>query len=166
MTEESMSNLISNILVGVDFSEGSAQALRYAAQLAQQSGARLHVLYVHGAAVALSEDTFAFGFDVADYVSRLKQAGEHRRDALARFVDKEVEKAFGGQVQVCQHLREGEVRSEILNAIEEIRPDLVIMGRRGRGALARIMLGSVSTFLCQHSPIPTLVIPTQGERCR
>jgi nucleotide-binding universal stress UspA family protein len=160
-----MSDLISNILVGVDFSEGSAQALRYAAQLAQQSGARLHVLNVHGSAVALSEDTFAFGFDVEDYVNRLKQAGAHRRAALERFVEKEVGKPLGDQVQVCQHLREGEVRSEILNAIEEIKPDLLIMGSRGRGTLSRIVLGSVSTFLCQHSPVPTLVIPTQSRSC-
>jgi nucleotide-binding universal stress UspA family protein len=156
-----MSHLISNILVGVDYSEGSAQALRYAAQLALESGARLHVLNAHGSGVALSEDSFAFGFDVTDYLTRLKEAGDHRRAALARFVDKEVAMPFGGKVQVCQHMRDGEVRGEILNFIEEFKPDLLVLGSRGRGPLMRVMLGSVSSFLCQHSPIPTLLIPTQ-----
>lgn len=161
-----MSGLISNILVGVDFSPGSAQALRYGAQLSLQVGASLHVLNVHGSSVALSDDTYAFGFDIQDYLNKLRQAEQMRRAALAKFVEDEVAKPLCEKVRTIQHLRDGDVRSEVLSCIDQLRADLVIVGSRGRGPLKQVLLGSVSGFLCQHSPIPILVIPTLGHGAR
>lgn len=158
-----MSGLISNILVCVDFSAGSAQALQYAAQLSLQVGAHLHVLHVHGSGVVLSDDTYAFGFDINEYLNKLKEAAESRRAALARFVEQEVEEPLGKQLRTTQHLLDGEARTEILSSVEKLNADLLVVGSRGRGSLKQVLLGSVSGFLCQHSPVPILVIPKPGK---
>src|SRR4051812_12154117 len=103
-----MNDLISNILVGVDFSEGSTMALRYAARLAMQTGARLHVLNVHGNGASLAQDPFAVGFNVEDYLQHLRESVERRRAALADLVEREVTVPFANKILVSQSLREGE----------------------------------------------------------
>lgn len=47
----------------------------------------------------------------------------------------------------------------ILAEAEEIRPDLIIMGRHGRTGLARLMLGSVTARVIGYSPFHVLVVP-------
>lgn len=155
---------LSNILVGIDFSEGSTNALRYAASLAKQTGARLHVLTVHSSALSLADDTYAYGFNPEENLNQARQETERCRVALVRLIESEVSRPFAGQVESVQYLREGEPRTELLKAISELGPDVLIVGSHGRGALARMMLGSVSTFLCHHCPIPLLVVPRPALR--
>ena len=47
----------------------------------------------------------------------------------------------------------------IAEEIEKIRPDLVIMGRRGKTALVRLLMGSVTAQVIGHSPANILVVP-------
>ena len=61
---------------------------------------------------------------------------------------------------------EGDPREMILAVAAEWRPDLVVLGARGLGALKRAFLGSVSTAVVRHSSCPVLVVrgrrPTVG----
>jgi hypothetical protein len=47
----------------------------------------------------------------------------------------------------------------ILETAQEIRPDLIVMGRHGRTGLARLLMGSVTARIIGHSPFPVLVAP-------
>ena len=47
----------------------------------------------------------------------------------------------------------------IVAAAEKIRPDLIIMGRCGKTALARILMGNVTARVIGHSPVNVLVVP-------
>ena len=47
----------------------------------------------------------------------------------------------------------------IVAAAEKIRPDLIIMGRSGKTALARILMGNVTARVIGHSPVNVLVVP-------
>lgn len=60
----------------------------------------------------------------------------------------------GAQARVC----EGEPRAELLRAIEEWAPDLVVMGARGLGAVAGALLGSVSLAIARHASCAVLVV--------
>lgn len=159
-----MSRLISNILVGVDFSESSKQALRYAAKLAMQTQAQLIVLHAYVPSAALAPNSFNIGFNVDQYVKqheqKVEQEVEHLRAALDDLVEREVTQPFAGLLKTSQQLCEGTAQVEILRAALDFKADLLIVGSHGRGALKRVLLGSVSTALCQHSPIPVLVVRT------
>jgi nucleotide-binding universal stress UspA family protein len=157
-----MGDPISSILVGVDFSEHSNLALRYAARLALQAGARLHVLHVHDAPPPLLPSPLA-GLTVDAYQQHLKDAQEQLRASLAQLIEKEVTGPSAGRVAVSLLLREGEARRELLHAASEFQVDLVIAGSHGRGAVMRTLMGSVSTFLCNHCPVPVLVVPMPGR---
>jgi nucleotide-binding universal stress UspA family protein len=50
----------------------------------------------------------------------------------------------------------------IVAAAEQIRPDLIIMGRCGKTALARILMGNVTARVIGHSPTNVLVVPRGG----
>ena len=50
----------------------------------------------------------------------------------------------------------------IVAAADEIRPDLVIMGRCGKTGLARILMGNVTARVIGHSPMNVLVVPRGG----
>lgn len=156
-------NRISNILVGVDFSSSAARALGYAAQLAMQSGARLHVLNMYGNAASLVRDPFSAGLSAEAYIQRLREDLEHRRTALEQLITQEVSEPFAGKVQASPLLREGEPQHGILQAAADLKVDLVVVGTRGKSMVERMLMGSVSTHLCQHSAIPVLVVPAPGR---
>ena len=50
----------------------------------------------------------------------------------------------------------------IVATADEIRPDLIIMGRCGKSALARILMGNVTARVIGHSPMNVLVVPRGG----
>ncbi len=52
-----------------------------------------------------------------------------------------------------------DVRSTILDLIEEEQPDLVVTGTRGLGGVQRLMLGSTASPIVHHAPCSTLVVP-------
>lgn len=47
----------------------------------------------------------------------------------------------------------------IVEEAEKIKPDLIIMGRRGRGRLFRLMMGNVTARVIGYSPFNVLVVP-------
>jgi nucleotide-binding universal stress UspA family protein len=58
---------------------------------------------------------------------------------------------------VVPHRGRSDVRSTILDAIADERPDLVAMGNRGAGGLRRTVLGSTASAVIQHAPCSVLV---------
>lgn len=74
----------------------------------------------------------------ADYTARLRSAG------------------VKGQVDYISGKKPGPA---IVEFGEQVKADMVIMGTRGLGAIKRMMLGSVSTFVLQNSHCPVSVVP-------
>ena len=54
----------------------------------------------------------------------------------------------------------GDSRKMILEAAKNKTPDLIVVGKRGAGALKEMILGSVAAYVVRHSPYPVLVMPT------
>ena len=138
------------ILVPVDFNPLATAALHYAAQLAQQSGATLIVMYAdtfEPPAEFTAEQTGTVAASIAD--SRRRTAAE-----LVRYAHVHVPETVAVQTEV----REALPVEGILAAIEEHRPDLVVMGTHGRGALSRLMFGSVARSVLRTSNVPVVTI--------
>jgi nucleotide-binding universal stress UspA family protein len=57
---------------------------------------------------------------------------------------------------------QGETQKELLQCIKDTKPHLVVMGKRGMGPVKKWILGSVSEYIVQHSPVPTLIIPNSS----
>jgi nucleotide-binding universal stress UspA family protein len=133
----------SPIVVAVDGSEGSRSALAWASREAVAAGADLRLLAVADAHALTPPFPVRLG-----------------RSAAARVLD-ELLASLDGVVpreQVDSQLLEGETTSAILDHLDHAR--LLAVGKRGLGAIPRLLVGSTSLALAGRSPIPVAVVPT------
>ena len=162
--------MIKRILVAVDGSEHANRALDLACAMAHRFGADLIALHVvpdkplseaerrmaeveFQAEVARDFDPTRFADargDVRLMSQRLtEQAAEtgrrFRRALGERLMDDATARARDQALaNVRTVLREGDPAAAILNVAQEERADVIVMGRRGLGDLAGLLLGSVS----------------------
>ena len=81
----------------------------------------------------------------------LKEAG---RRLVEQSAQKLIQAGFTAEA-VCQL---GKPAEEIMKVASKHRADLIVMGAKGLGAIARFLLGSVSTRVVQHSSCSVLVV--------
>ena len=138
------------ILVPVDFNPLATAALRHAAQLAQQDGAELIVMYA---------DTFEPPAEfTARQTSTLASSIEDSRRRTAEELERYAHEHVVETVVMQTEVREALPVEGILAAIEEHQPDLVVMGPHGRGALSRLMFGSVARAVLRATNVPVVTI--------
>lgn len=138
------------ILVPVDFNPLATTALRYAALIAERTGAKLIVVYA---------DTFDppaefTAMQTASLVLSIEDSRRKTIEELGRYASENAPSALDVQTDV----REALPVPGILAAIEEHRPDLVIMGTHGRAGLARFVFGSVTEAVLAATTVPVLTI--------
>ena len=138
------------IVVGVDGSPHSQRALEWAIKEAGLRSAPLTVLAVHQ--VAGNHWTGSPEVYPADAPET-----EKMRQAAQDTVQKAVDAAGSpGPASVTVRAVSGIAAQELISASNDA--DLVVVGSRGGGGFARLMLGSVSTQVAAHSASPDVVI--------
>jgi nucleotide-binding universal stress UspA family protein len=140
-----------NILVAVDFSDTSAVAMYHALALAERTSAVLHLAHVVPGDIQIPTDV---GMNVPYELPEVKEA----RTRLER-----MRAMIGGKVDVELHLRAGQAVPAMLKLAKELKPDLVVVGSHGHGAVMRLLMGSFSTQMTKRSPVPVLVVPAPGR---
>jgi nucleotide-binding universal stress UspA family protein len=142
------------VAVGVDGSEPSREALRYAIGEATRRGTVLRVIcafeppeywaVVYGAPVAVSSD------EVAEAV----------RAEVRTMIDELADPAAPVEIELA--VVAGSAVPVLLDA--STRADLLVLGHRGRGELASMLLGSVGLQCALHASCPvTIVRPAVPE---
>lgn len=138
-----------DILVSVDGSPDADQALAEAIDLAQASHGRLTILTAVPTLPAVAFSGMAAGTATALAPALQRDAERVLHQARER---------VPADLPVTTVLAEEPIRVALMDRIEEAHNDLLVMGSRGRGALASTLLGSVSHYALNHSPIPVLVV--------
>jgi len=143
------------IVVGVDGSPGSLEALRFAAAEARLRGARLRVVHAWTVplAVALPEPA------VLAQPLIPEPEFEQVRAALLVEGEKLLDEALAGldAPEVERVLAEGTPAHALVQAAEGA--DLLVVGSRGRGGFRGLLLGSVSQQCAHHAPCPVAIVP-------
>lgn len=151
-----MKSGIFQILVGIDFSDSSARAMYHAVALTETMRATLHLCHIASTSANLAAHT-DLGLNVpSDFID-----AQQARRRLER-----MRAMLCSSINVDLHLRIGEPVNGLLELTTELAPDLLVVGSHGRGAIMRLLLGSVSTQLTHRSPVPVLVIPAPGRTAR
>ncbi len=141
--------MITNILTPLDGSEHAQAALKVSADLAARYGARLQLLHVceQRAGEAASEPS---GHDVREKGAQLLKTAHEQGGVRA-------------VAEVDTILDHGDAAMRILHQAKERGVDLIVMGSRGLGGLARLALGSVSHKVFHLSPCSCVMIHQEGE---
>jgi nucleotide-binding universal stress UspA family protein len=132
------------ILVPVDFSDQSLDALRRATLIADGDVSKICVLHVaEPLHVDWHEDTTAIQ----------KEAHKVARDVLAKFV-----RAEFGDAGPKTHFVTGKPVDVIVKQATTMKADLIVLGTQGRTGLPRALIGSVAERVVRHAPCPVLVV--------
>lgn len=139
---------VGTILVGVDGSEGSAAAVRFAAGLAGALGAQ--VVAVH--ALGLLDQLEPGGPRVPTQ--------PHRDEIAERVAGEWTRPLADAGVPHRAVLHDGHPVDVVLQAAEEVGADLVVVGSRGIGGSPIRLLGSTSTQVAQRCHRPVTIVPS------
>jgi nucleotide-binding universal stress UspA family protein len=146
---------MAKIVVGVDGSEDSKNAFRWAVEEARLRGAPVVALLAWETSLPPPDLTPAPPPDFAGFVSELQ---DRALDSVAAVVREVV--GEDATVTVEPAAVEGPPASVLIEAARDA--DLLVVGSRGHGGFAGLLLGSVSQQLAQHAPCP-LVIHRAGS---
>ena len=142
------------IVVGTDGSPSSDEAVRWALAEARLRGSELEVVHAWefpGVGVAPYGDV-SLPVITRDELEKVAEA------VVRRTVRDVIGAEAGPPVATSTVVRAGKA-SEVLLA-EAKGAAMVVVGARGRGKFASLMLGSVSSKVVRHAPVPVVVIPS------
>jgi len=137
------------ILVAVDFSEPSKQALETAIELARREGAVLHIAHALELPTPIFT-TYAFEMPEAYLTSA--------REESQRLLQEAVDEAGRRGVEAKSHLLNAPAAMAIEEMAREVDADLVVVGTHGHTGLRHLALGSVAERVIRHAPCNVLVV--------
>lgn len=150
------------ILVPIDFSENSINALHVAAEIARKSGAVLEMLHVNLAAIyaaPLSEFV-----PVAKYNSDDEQYDETASSEMERLKMELIADPAYANLNITTRVEEGYLHSSLRNVVNEDKVDLVVMGTKGSSGLNEFLIGSNTEKVVRTSPCPVLAVPAHIQK--
>ena len=143
------------ILVPIDFSAHSKNALKYAIPFAQQFKASVELLYVVEPTIYPADFSFGqVGFPNVEEEMR-KRASEE----LDRLITEEI----SGRVKAAKTIRTGRPFYEINQYAKEKKAGLIIIATHGHTGVEHILFGSTAEKVVRGAPCPVLVV-RNGER--
>jgi nucleotide-binding universal stress UspA family protein len=143
--------MAADIVLATRFGPSSAEPARVAAGLARQMGSRIIVLYVATELQALTVGAAEAGLDPAAERDRIDR---RINNELREFID-----AHLRDLPFDVRIVEGDVAEEVAAVAREVDAAYVVVGTRGRGQLARLILGDTTQSILQRTPCPVIVVP-------
>lgn len=136
------------ILTALDQSEHAPVILKKAVELAKAQHAELIILTV-------AEDFL----DLGDYASDAWDIGNKALRSAQAAAEDYAEQARSLGLAAKTDVRQGDSPADfIITLAEEEHVDLIVLGSRGRKAIARFLLGSVADKVVTHAPCSVLVV--------
>ena len=139
------------ILVATDGSKPALRAVKYAATLVgrlSSASSSITLISVHDDVAFRLAKAFVGRGEVADY---LRELSEKELKPARKLLD-------SARVKHDMEVRTGHVSQEIVDCAKAGRFDLIVLGAKGRGAIADLLLGSVAQRVLATAKGPVLVV--------
>eukprot|EP00056_Hartaetosiga_gracilis_P019190 m.13331 g.13331 ORF g.13331 m.13331 type:complete len:191 (+) comp7502_c0_seq2:64-636(+) len=140
------------IVVGSDMSDDSHQATKWAMHNLYHDGDEIHLVH------CFQPLQPAVGPHYSYMPSEEEQANWRKQQAHILEEDMKVVQQLNDTVHFKAVLVSGDARDELIPYAERNNASSIVIGNRGRGAIKRALLGSVSTHIIHHSTIPVVVV--------
>lgn len=138
------------ILVPCDGSASALRAARHAAAEAAQAGAASEVQLLH-VIEPMTPVTLSEAFQATRLDERFPPQAAQALQPVSTVLD-------GAGVRYTLHCRFGDPATEIAAQVRDAACDAVVMGTRGRGALASLVIGSVATEVVRQVDVPVTLL--------
>lgn len=145
------------VVVGLDGSDGSLYALRAAATQARLTGAPLKVVCAWHPSMVGSLPAFGVGTPVAETIDELHLAVRTTLETEGLLVPDTGGQPTPDSPDIDTEVVTDDAAHALLDASESA--SLVVVGTRGRGGFAGMLLGSVSQKVLAHAHCPVMVVP-------
>jgi len=134
-----------NLVVGIDFSNSSHNAMRHAVSIALKTGASVHLVWVKTPGVSnnVTED----GGD--NYIHKVQQTLEEWKNEC---------KMEAPDIEVNTVILEGKVHAEILKFASNQSNTIIVMGTHGTSGFEEGYIGNNANRLIKASPVPILIM--------
>ena len=143
-----MSEFIKKILWATDFSDEAQEALVYANLFAQAFNAKITALHVvPDFSPALLDTAAVVKGELVKRVEFIKNESAERLEKIKKSKD----------IPFRILIKEGTTSKKIIEAAEEEKSDLIVMGKKGLSALEKLFIGSVAIQVLHNSPVPLLL---------
>src|SRR5437660_12258183 len=139
------------ILIPIDFSPHSEQALKYGVALAEKFGAELFLIHAFQDVSIYQTEVVSGAPPIMPPVEQLTASA---RGEMQRLVQEKSLQRFGAHTDIV----EGAAVEEIVDYAKEKDIDLIVMGTHGRGWLAHVLMGSVAEKVVRKAPCPVLTV--------
>ena len=140
------------VVVGVDGSENSVAALRWAATYAAQTGATIH---------AITTWEYPVYADTSGMV--MLPAPDFLIDGAQATLDDAIEQArLGHATEVVREVVEGHPARVLID--RSAGAALLVVGRRGHSGIVGAFTGSVATACAHHAQVPLVIVPARGPK--
>jgi nucleotide-binding universal stress UspA family protein len=144
---------MSGIVVGVDGSDHSRDAVRWAMQEALLRQTPLTVMTVLPGEARPATIIF---WGVRTY-PQSTDSEDRVRNAVEELVDKVANEIGGPLPETSVSVAAGNPAEELVRASRDA--DMLVVGSRGSGGFGRLVMGSVSSQVMHHAVCPVVVIP-------
>jgi nucleotide-binding universal stress UspA family protein len=141
---------LERILVPVDFSDCSLDALAYASVVAQQAGASLMLLHVL--------EPVSYGLDFTLDFSRTRQA---ESQIWTKRLEELAATHQHPDMPIEYRLRGGFPADSILDSAQTLPCDLIVMGTHGRRGISHTISGSVAEAVLRKARCPVVAVRSQ-----
>ena len=130
------------IIIGYDRSDNAKQAMQHACTIAKAFSGELHVVHTP----QLVGDTMVVGYNAVPVPPTADEIEKAGKDAIAEastIARRESVEIVGSDIGY------GDPAGAIVNYAKALDGDLIVLGRRGLGSLTGLLMGSVTTKVCQ-----------------
>ena len=151
---------IHRILIAVDDSPYSDQAVSYGVLLAKNLGSKITLVHVDEIPIRSPYSADPLLNESPIMIPELMHIQEEASKALF----KKLEDKFGQIVKLSTVTKIGRAQDEILAVADECKADMIILGTHGRTGFDHFISGSVSESVARKAKCPVLIIPRPEKK--
>ncbi|MBT33168.1 MAG: hypothetical protein CMO01_26200 [Thalassobius sp.] len=153
---------MNKILVPIDFSENSINALSYAVEIAKELESSITLFNTYPIDIPMGME-YSSGIYMQTLNAEIKYDREVRLQEIIEKYNTTLYSSSGEPLQFLKEIREGVAADSIANIANEKNIDMIVMGTKGASGLEEVLLGSITVSVIEKTDIPVFVIPENSE---
>ncbi|MEM1136596.1 MAG: universal stress protein, partial [Bacteroidota bacterium] len=153
---------MNKILVPIDFSQNSINALNYAVEIAKELESSITIFNTYPIDIPMGME-YSSGIYMQTLNAEIKYDRQVRLREIAQKFEDEVYQTTGEQVEINEIVQEGVAADSIAAIAEEKAMDMIIMGTKGATGLEEVLLGSITVSVIEKVKIPVLAVPENSS---